>query len=182
MYDGRLSSHSALRLEVDKDHVTFWDPAGAYGLVGHITDQQGNLIQPYGKRVRDIVITHIPDIPTYIKFRWYVGDSSVEIFEWNLPRHQAEALREVLRGETDGNHPNGQFQTKTGPAFCSIAISEFLQRFATPTITLTDSYLWPHNLANALLQQSPSKVRLFVRGKPETVFIAARQHVVGPSP
>jgi hypothetical protein len=150
--------------------------------VGHITDQQGNLIQPYGKRVRDIVMTHIPDIPTYIKFRWYVGDSSVEIFEWDLPRHQAEALREVLRSETDGMHPKGRFQTETASAFCSIAISEFLQRFAAPTITLADSYLWPHNLAEALLQQSPSKIRLFLREKPEIVFIAPRQHVIGPSP
>lgn len=174
-YDGGLSSHSAIRLELDPNQVTFWDPAGAYGLVGYILDQEGNRIRRYGKRERDIVITHIPDILTYINFRWHVGDSSVEVFEWNIPRQQAKELWGILRNETDENHPKGQFQTDTAPAFCSIAISDFLQRFTTPTITLADSYLWPHNLAEALLKQGPSKVRLFSKGNPETIFIAPRQ-------
>jgi len=137
-YDGSLSSHSALRLESENGNVTFWDPAGAYGLVGHITDQHGKPIKPYGKRAKDIVITHIPDIPTYMKFRWLVGDSSVEIFEWDLPNQQTKELREVLQMETDETHPKGEFHTETAPAFCSIAISNFLQRFVTPTLTLAE--------------------------------------------
>ena len=179
-YDGSLSSHSALRLESENGNVTFWDPAGAYGLVGHITDQHGKPIKPYGKRAKDIVITHIPDIPTYMKFRWLVGDSSVEIFEWDLPNQQTKELREVLQMETDETHPKGEFHTETAPAFCSIAISNFLQRFVTPTLTLADTYLWPHNLAEALLDYSPSRVRVFVRGKPEMVFMAPRQQVISP--
>ncbi len=175
-YDGPLSSHSALRLESENGNVTFWDPAGAYGLVGHITDPHGNPISPYGERVKDLVLTHVPDIPTYIRFRWLVGDSSVEIFEWDLPRRKTEELRAILRMETDETHPNGEFHTETAPAFCSLAISDFLKRFATPTITLTDTYLWPHNLAEALLEQSPSRVRVFVRGKPEMTFVAPVQH------
>ncbi len=180
MYDGSLSSHSALRLESENGNVTFWDPAGAYGLVGHITDAHGIPIRPYGKRVKDIVITHIPDIPTYMRFRWLVGDSSVEIFEWDLPHEQTKELREVLRMGTEENHPKGEFHTETAPAFCSIAISNFLQRFVTPTLTLADTYLWPHNLAEALLDYSPSRVRVFVRGKPEMVFMAPRQQVISP--
>jgi len=179
-YDGSLSSHSALRLDSENGNVTFWDPAGAYGLVGHITDQHGKPIKPYGKRAKDIVITHIPDIPTYMKFRWLVGDSSVEIFEWDLPHHQTKELRKVLQMETDETHPKGEFHTETAPAFCSIAISNFLQRFVTPTLTLADTYLWPHNLAEALLDYSPSRVRVFVRGKPEMVFMAPRQQVISP--
>lgn len=170
MYDGSPPSHSALRLESENGNVTFWDPAGAYGLVGYITDAHGIPIRPYGKRVKDIVITHIPDIPTYMRFRWLVGDSSVEIFEWDLPHEQTKELREVLRMGTEENHPKGEFHTETAPAFCSIAISDFLQRFVTPTLTLADTYLWPHNLAEALLDYSPSRVRVFVRGKPEMVF------------
>lgn len=169
-YDGGLSSHSALRLISDKKKVTFWDPAGAYGLVGHITDQEGKRIRPYGKRHRDIVVTHIPDIPTYMRFRWFVGDSSVEIFEWDLPTQQTQELDEILQKGTDENHPRGEFHTETIPAFCSIAISDFLSRFTKPTITLANTYLWPHDLGEALLEQSPSRVRVFFPNKKERVF------------
>ncbi len=179
-YDGLLSSHSALRLESDNEIVTFWDPAGAYGLVGHFTDQHGNRIKPYGKRIRDIVATHIPDIPTYMKFRWFVGDSSVEIFEWDLPTQQIEDLRRILQKETDETHPQGEFHTETTPAFCSLAISDFLIRFTKPRINLADTYLWPHNLGEALLDQSPSRIRVFVRGQEEMVYLPPREQVVGP--
>ena len=183
-YDGAVSSHSALRLEVDKYQVTFWDPAGAYGLVGYIKDNQGKHIRPYGKRNKDIVTTHIPTIPAYMNFRWFVGDSSVEVFEWNLPRHQAEDLQTVLLMNGNGEEPQSadRFQTETAPAFCSMAISEFLQRFASPTISLKDSYLWPHNLAGALLQQSPSKVRVFEPGKSEKVYFTPPQQTANPLP
>lgn len=169
-YDGPLSSHSALRLESNHEHVTFWDPAGAYGLVGHFTDQQGNHIKLYGKRIRDLVMTHIPDIPTYMKFRWFVGDSSVEIFEWDLPIRQTEELREILQNGTDETHPLGEFDTETTPAFCSLAISDFLARFTKPSIQLASTYLWPHDLGEALLEQSPSRVRVFYPNQQERVF------------
>ncbi|MDT7040938.1 hypothetical protein [Candidatus Nitronereus thalassa] len=179
-YDGLLSSHSALRLESDQEHVTFWDPAGAYGLVGHLIDSNGHSIKPYGQRVRDIVVTHIPDIPSYLKFRWYVGDSSVEIFEWDLSAKQTESLREVLQKETDETHPQGEFHTETAPAFCSIAISDFLKRFAPPPIQLTDTYFFPHNLGEALLNQFPTRVRIFFPGQEEIVFVAPQSQIVGP--
>lgn len=179
-YDGPLSSHSALRLESDNEQVTFWDPAGAYGLVGHFTDQKGNRIRPYGKRHRDIVVTHIPDIPTYMKFRWFVGDSSVEIFEWDLPTQEAEILRETLLNETDETHPRGEFHTKTTPAFCAMGISDFLIRFTKPTINLSSTYLWPHSLGEALLTESPSRVRVFIRGQEEMIYLPPHQQVVGP--
>jgi hypothetical protein len=179
-YDGPLSSHSALRLESENENVTFWDPAGAYGLVGHFTDQQGNRIRPYGTRHRDIVVTHIPDIPTYMKFRWFVGDSSVEIFEWDLPTQQTEELREILLKETDETHSQGEFHTETTPAFCSMAISDFLLRFAKPSIHLTNTYLWPHNLGEALLEESPSRIRIFIRGQEEMIYLPPHQQVVGP--
>ena len=179
-YDGPVSSHSALRLVSENTQVTFWDPAGAYGLVGHIEDQHGQPITPYGKREKDIVVTHIPNIPTYLGFRWLVGDSSVEIFEWDIPDEQIEALQEILRKETDETHPKGEFHTETAPAFCSIAISDFLQRFASSIIELSETYLWPHNLAEALLQQSPSRVRVFIRGQEELVYIPPLSQVVGP--
>jgi hypothetical protein len=179
-YDGLLSSHSALRLESDKENVTFWDPAGAYGLVGHVTDPNGQIIKPYGQRVKDIVITNIPDIPSYMQFRWYVGDSSVEIFEWDLSSKQTESLREVLQKETDVTHPLGEFHTETAPAFCSMAISDFLKRFGTLIMQLPDTYLWPHNLGEALLAQSPSRVRVFIQGEGEMVFVPPPVQVVGP--
>lgn len=179
-YDGPLSSHSALRLQSDNGNVTFWDPAGAYGLVGHFTDRQGNRIRPYGKRHRDIVVTHIPDIPTYMKFRWFVGDSSVEIFEWDLGTEETNSLREILEKETDENHPEGEFHTETTPAFCSMAISDFLIRFTKPSISLTSTYLWPHSLGEALLEQSPSRVRVFTPGKEEMVYLPPLQQIVGP--
>lgn len=179
-YDGPLSSHSALRLVSDDQIVTFWDPAGAYGLFGHIIDHNGTPISPYGKREKDIVLTHIPDIPTYIRFRWLVGDSSVEIFEWDLPPQQIHSLQEVLHTGTNTSHPKGEFHTETAPAFCAIAISDFLQRFGTPTITLSESYLWPHNLGEALLDQSPSRIRLFFPQKEERVFVPPQPTLAKP--
>ncbi len=179
-YDGQVSSHSALRLTSANEHVTFWDPAGAYGLVGYFTDQRGNRIRPYGKRRKDIVVTHIPDIQTYMNFRWFVGDSSVEIFEWDLGREQTEKLREILEKETDESHPEGEFHTETTPAFCSMAISDFLIRFTKPSINITTTYLWPHSLGEALLEQSPSRVRVFIPGKEEMVYLPPHQQVVGP--
>ena len=179
-YQGLLSSHSALRLESFTDDAIFWDPAGAYGLVGTFTNPQGKKIFPYGRRERDIVMTHIPDIPTYMKFRWYVGDSSVEVFEWDVPAQQLEALKEVLLREADETHPKGVFQTKAPPAFCSIAISDFLQRFAVPIMTLNDTYLWPHNLGEALLDQSPSRVRVFFPNRNERIFTPPPSLVAQP--
>jgi len=179
-YDGPVSSHSALRLESASGDITFWDPAGAYGLVGYMTNNRGQRIRPYGKRVKDIVVTHVPDIPTYLNFRWLVGDSSVEVFEWELTNQETDELQKILREETGAQHPQGPFQTETAPAFCSLAISDFLQRFGTPTIQLADTYLWPHNRAESGLHQSPARVRVFHHGETELVFIPPLPQMVGP--
>jgi len=116
-----------------------------------------------------------------MRFRWFVGDSSVEIFEWDLTAQHTKKLREILLKETDETHPQGKFQTETTPAFCSMAISDFLIRFAKPTINLTDTYLWPHSLGEALLEQSPSRVRVFIRGQDEMIYLPPLQQIVGPS-
>ena len=124
-----LSSHAALRLVANHGKVTFWDPAGAYGLRSPSTMDSEPTDAITIQRKRDVVITGIPDIPTYLQFRWYVGDVTVEVFEWDVSRQDAQVLETVLHDGSVAGSDAEVFDTETAPAFCTMAISEFLQRF-----------------------------------------------------
>ena len=171
-YDGPLSSHAALRLVNHLGTVTFWDPAGGYGLHPLHTELAGTQLKPNIIRVKDVVVEPAPDLPTYVQFRWAVGDLTVEVFEWDVSSSDAQRFQAILREGIEAPDRVPEFFTETTPAFCTVAISEFLQRFAGPTLTLSDWYLWPHNLAQALIGQRPSRIRVFRQNQPESTYIA----------
>ena len=160
-YSGMASSHSALRLVASNGQAIFWDPAGDYGQFDDDWyDQYGHQFENVN-RVNDLIIDNAPDMKTIIRWRWTIDDTSVEVFEWDLSKTQAQKLREVLLNGTGDDHPAGSFSSWTPPFFCTMATSDFLSRFASPMIQLPKRYFFPHNLAKALYSQSPSRVRVF---------------------
>ena len=151
---GEISCHhAALRLAVSKNQVLFWDPGGGYENPGSSTP-----------RVRDLIIEDPPDLRTYLDFRWKNEDRAVEIFEWHLSLADARELYGILMSGTDKSHPAGRFQTLTPGLFCSHAISDFLNRFASHIVKVPGKYLFPHDLSKILYTQSPDRVLVLRRG------------------
>ena len=169
-YSGFLSSHTALRMVSNDGQVIFWDPAGDYGRFDDDWNAQYRAFSDAIVRESDLITVDPPDIATFVLWRWTLDDTSVEVFEWDLSSHMAASLANVLRFGTEDDHPAGAFSTWTFPMFCTMATSDFLGRFAGPLIELTQQYFLPHNLAEALYTQSPSRVRVFVPDGPVTIY------------
>lgn len=110
-----------------------------------------------------------PDLETYLQFTWIYSSVEVEVFEWDLTMEHAREMHDVLLKGTDKNHPAGRFTTPTMGGFCSVALSDFLHRFAAKTMTVPKSFFFPHDLARVLYTQSPKRVFAFRRGK-QNVF------------
>ncbi len=170
-YSGMGSSHSALRLVTDRGSVVFWDPAGGYGRFDDDWNAQYGPFSENLTRHNDLILNNPPDVHTYIQWRWTLEDTSVEMFEWDLSESQSEKFENVLLHGTPEDHPAGSFSTWTVPMFCTMATSEFLQRFASPMIQLSERYFFPHNLAEALYTQSPARVHVFTLDGKASVHI-----------
>ncbi|MGB0908876.1 MAG: hypothetical protein ACPGYT_00815 [Nitrospirales bacterium] len=170
-YSGIGSSHSALRMVTDRGHVIFWDPAGDYGRFDDDWYAQfGPLAQNF-QRENDLILGNPPDVETFIRWRWTLEDTSVEMFEWDLSAQWSRKLEKILLHGTTNDHPTGSFSTWTVPMFCTMATSDFLRRFTSPMIQLTERYFFPHNLAQALYAQSPSRVHVFTEDGEKSVYI-----------
>lgn len=154
VYGPAWCNHSALRLVCPDRPVLFWDPGGGYG----ISD-------PVDVRSKDLIRINPPDLETYLQFTWNHSSIEVEVFEWNLTLEHARELYDVLLHGTDQNHPAGRFTTTTMGGLCCVALSDFLHRFATKTMTVPKSFFYPHDLARMLYTQSPKRVLAFRHGK-----------------
>jgi hypothetical protein len=146
--------HSALRLVCPDRPVLFWDPGGSYGTT-----------LPEDVRSKDLIRINPPDLEMYLRHVWNYSSAEVEVFEWDLSLEHAHELYDVLSNGTNKSHPEGRFTTTTMGGFCCIALSDFLHRFATKTMTVPKSFFFPHNLARVLYTQSPKRVLAFRRGK-----------------
>ncbi|GJL65997.1 MAG: hypothetical protein NPIRA05_09680 [Nitrospirales bacterium] len=179
-YSGLETSHSALRLVTTNGPVIFWDPGGDYGRFDDDWNAEHGLFPEGTHRDNDLVLSNPPTIETFAQWRWTLHDTSLEVFEWDLADIQAQRLRQVLLYGTDDSHPAGRFSTWTYPMFCTMATSDFLKRFASPIIQLSQQYFFPDTLAQALYTQSPSRVHVYIRDGRKTVYsspkpTAARQ-------
>jgi len=154
VYGPAWCHHSALRLVYPDRPVLFWDPGGSYGIF-HQEDI----------RSKDLILTSPPDLESYLQFTWIYSSVEVEVFEWDLKIEHAREMYDVLLKGTDKNHPAGRFTTPTMGGFCTVALSDFLHRFATKTMTVPKSFFFPHDLAQVLYTQSPKRVLAFRRGK-----------------
>jgi hypothetical protein len=134
--------------------VLFWDPGGSYG-INHQEDI----------RSKDLILKSPPDLESYLEFTWIHSSVEVEVFEWDPTIEHAHEMYDVLLKGTDKNHPAGRFTTPTMAGFCCGALSDFLHRFATKTMTVPKSFFFPHDLARVLYTQSPKRVLAFRRGK-----------------
>ena len=170
-YSGVGSSHSALRLVTSYGSVIFWDPAGDYGRFDNDWHAQYGLYSQDLQRENDLILNHPPNEETFIRWRWTLDDTSVEMFEWDLSTSPSKKIEGVLRHGTVDDHPAGSFSTWTAPMFCTMATSDFLRRFANPMIQLSERYFFPHNLAQALYTQSPSRVHVFTKDGKKSVYI-----------
>ena len=151
--------HSALRLVCPGRPVLFWDPGGGYGAG-----------LPEDVRSRDLIRINQPDLETYLQHIWHFSSLEVEVFEWGLKPEDAAELYGVLLTGTDKNHPSGRFTTTTMGFFCTVAVSDFLHRFAGKTLTVPKSFFLPEHLARVLYTQSPKRVLAFRRGKQIAYF------------
>ena len=154
MYGHWWDHHSALRLVCPGRPVLFWDPGGSYGST-----------LPEDVRSKDLIKINPPDLETYLRHVWNFSSVEVEVFEWDLKPEHANELYDVLVNGTDKNHPAGRFTTTTMGGFCCTALSDFLHRFATKTMTVPKTFFFPHNLARVLYTQSPKRVLAFRRTK-----------------
>ena len=164
-------THVALRLVTSADPDIFWDPGGDYGL---FDDDWGTQYAPLPegiKRAKDLIVSKPPDMDTFVRWRWIVEDGSVEVFEWDLSDSHVQNLRNVLLNGTEDTHPAGSFSTSTFPLFCTMAISDFLQRFVAPMVQLPEQYFFPRFLAEALYAESPSRVYVFTWDGQKSVHV-----------
>ncbi len=159
VYGPAWDHHSALRLICPSRPVLFWDPGGGYGVD-----------LPEDVRSRDLIRINPPDLETYLQHIWHFSSLEVEVFEWDLKPEEARELYDVLLNGTDKNHPSSRFTTTTIGLFCSVAISDFLHRFASKTLTVPKSFFLPEHLARVLYTQSPKRVLAFRRGKQTAYF------------
>jgi hypothetical protein len=142
--------------------VLFWDPGGSYGTT-----------LPEDVRSKDLIRINPPDLEMYLRHVWNFSSVEVEVFEWDLRPEQADELYAVLLNGTDKKHPAGRFTTTTMGGFCCVALSDFLRRFATKTMTVPRSFFFPYSLARVLYTQSPKRVLAFRRGK-QVMFVPPR--------
>jgi hypothetical protein len=181
-YGGLTSSHSAVRVVGPGDQVVFWDPAGDYGRWGIPLNP---VYGPYPlgvDRSSDVIRRDPPDLQTYVRFRWGLDDTGVEVFEWDLPPEEADRLRVILLRGTDPS-TGARFTTNTAPPFCATAVAAFLRRFVSPTSTLSGWYFFPHSLARALYAQRPSRVLVFLKDGSSVLWPSASTAGLGwPSP
>ena len=154
--------HSALRLVCPDRPVLFWDPGGSYGITF-----------PTEVRSKDLIRINPPDLEMYLRHVWNFSSVEVEVFEWDLKPEHANELYDALVNGTDKKHPAGRFGTMTMGGLCCVALSDFLHRFATKTMTVPRSYFFPYNLAGVLYTQSPKRVLAFRRGK-QVMFVPPR--------
>jgi hypothetical protein len=161
VYGDLWSHHTALRLAHPDRPVLFWDPGGGYG-VGF----------PEDVRSKDLIRINPPDLETYLHHIWQHSSREVEVFEWDLKPEEARDLYDALLNGTDKNHPAGRFTTSTLGLFCAVAVSDFLHRFASKTLTVPRSFFLPEHLARVLYTQSPKRVLAFRRSRQTAYFPA----------
>ncbi len=154
VYGHWWSHHTALRLVYPGRPVLFWDPGGGYGAG-----------LPEDVRSQDLIRIKPPDLETYLRHIWNFSSLEVEVFEWDLKPEEAPDLYDVLLNGADKNHPAGRFTTTTMGLFCTVAVSDFLHRFAGKTLTVPKSFFLPEHLARILYTQSPKRVLAFRRLK-----------------
>jgi hypothetical protein len=153
------SHHTALRLVYPDRPVLFWDPGGGYGVD-----------LPEDVRSKDLIRINPPDLETYLQHIWHFSSLEVEVFEWDLKPEEARELYDMLLNGTGKNQPAGRFTTTTIGLFCTVAVSDFLHRFARKTLTVPKSFFLPEHLARVLYTQSPKRVFAFRRGKQTAYF------------
>jgi len=159
IYGPAWDHHSALRLVCPDRPVLFWDPGG-----GYVPDL------PEVVRSKDLLKGNPLDVEAYLQHIWQFSSIEVEVFEWDLKPDLARELYDVLLNGTGKDHPAGRFTTSTIAPFCTLAVSDFLHRFAGKTMTVPKTLFFPYHLARVLYTQSPKRVLAFRRHRQTAYF------------
>lgn len=93
----------------------------------------------------------------------------MEVLEWRLTPERAEAFYEELLSGAGLSGNFIDFRTHATAPFCTIAVSDFLQRFGGELVRVPDLYLFPGSLAEVLLPQAP-RILIFLRGESPLEF------------
>lgn len=160
-YGHLLSNHAALRLTCPGQKTVFWDPGGTYG-------EENPLLG----RKRDLILTQPPTLEQWWDYRRHgCNEPFMAVFEWDLNFEFANDLQVTLIKGINDHVPGRLFNSDAPGLFCSIAVCDFLKRFAQPRVVIEHKRLLPHQLADDLWTQSPDRVRLFRKGKPAQIFV-----------
>lgn len=168
-------NHTALRLVSPDQPVIFWDPGGGFGdseeSTEYFSGKGKNGSDLVIKRYYDLVLSEPENLTRYMDYRWRAtNDRMVEIFEYNLTDEQARKLNNALLNGANNFHQKDRFYTDAEPLRCSVAISDFLQRFMNNRINLPEKYFFPHNLSRQLYMQSPDQVLIFRRKQKPVLY------------
>lgn len=162
-YNGAISTHAAIRLAHPGRGTLFWDPAGLYGET-ELADS-GSLLVNGVARHNDVIWERAPSLHSYWRFAETTGDTAMEVLEWRLSDSRAERLYETLVAGARPGGSNG-FATDTAEPFCAIAVSDFLERYGSGIVQVSESYLFPTSLAEQLRTQNPDRILIFSTEQP----------------
>jgi len=152
VYNAGGSNHSALRITSATHPPVFWDPGGGYR----------DTKPPTTDRRNDVLVQDAPSLATYRRHRLRtLRDDVMKVMEWDLPEDEAHALQRAL---VDGSKGLGDFRTGVGGGACTIATAAFLQLHRPAGMHVPQRWLFPHNLAEHLWTQRPTRVMLCRNG------------------
>lgn len=175
-YNPLFCTHTALRLVRANAPPVLWDPAGSYGTIGEALpdfDTRETTIN----RTNDLIMDNVPSLDNYWQFSLHLNDVGMEVFEWQIPNSVADSLLKRLQMGADllpGDEHD--FKTETTGFFCSVAVSDFLNRYAKQFIPIQERYFFPHNLAEHLYQQDPTRIVIYRKGEKKLVYHTVLRH------
>lgn len=175
-YNPLYCTHTALRLRRANAPPVLWDPAGSYGSIGESLPDFATR-ETTIKRTNDLIMDKVPNLDSYWQFSLQMNDVGMEVFEWqisNLAANRLLARLQMGAGLIPGDQHN--FKTETAGFFCSVAVSDFLNRYAKEFIPIQERYFFPHNLAEQLYQQNPTRVVIYRKGEKKLVYHTVLRH------
>ena len=162
-------THSAIRIQ-SKERILFWDPSGSYADDEHDEFFKENALPNDFRKKNALIVNGVPSLDTYWLFAQYTEDSGMEIFEWALTDEVARHYQSILLTGSEEGDNKYDFASQDIFLLCSSALSRFVNRFVSETISLGETYFFPDSLAHKLYTLNPDRIILFEKGGDTQVF------------
>ena len=162
-------THSAIRIQSQK-RILFWDPSGSYADDEHVEFFKEHPLPDGFSKKNALIVDGIPSLEIYWLFAQYTDDSGMEIFEWALADDVALHYQSILLAGSEGSNNQYDFASQDIFLLCSSALSRFVNRFVSETLSLGETYFFPDSLAHKLYSLKPDKIIVFEKGKDTRIF------------